>query len=275
MGISEMSNLFDLLFNNITSNQAPGLNEWEKSLFLTEAQDDIIRSHFSPKSNIVQEGYDDSAGRQTDFSMITVTKSYSECKWGEQGDTIDSRSRNFLFPDDSFFVINEVLRFKRYDGEGNPVSNPSERTLQVRPVSFDRYTEIMQKPYKYPLKNQAWRLLNRWQSGNTEELRAEIVLPSDADAEFYNNIQAQGVDDSADTATFLGDYTVRYVRYAYPIILGDFSGYEGYSIRGENTPLDSTNDRVCELDPSIHGEIVQRAVELAKRVWESQGNGNK
>ena len=35
MTITEFSNQFDVLYNNITSNQAPGLNEYEKSVFLT------------------------------------------------------------------------------------------------------------------------------------------------------------------------------------------------------------------------------------------------
>ena len=33
---------FDLLYNNITSNQAPGLNPYEICVFLTKAQDEII-----------------------------------------------------------------------------------------------------------------------------------------------------------------------------------------------------------------------------------------
>jgi hypothetical protein len=37
MTTSEFSNQFDVLYNNITSNQAPGLDEYEKSVFLTKA----------------------------------------------------------------------------------------------------------------------------------------------------------------------------------------------------------------------------------------------
>lgn len=33
----EFSNEFDVLYNSITSNQAPGIDEYEKSVFLTEA----------------------------------------------------------------------------------------------------------------------------------------------------------------------------------------------------------------------------------------------
>lgn len=47
MTIQEFSNQFDVLFNNITSNEAPGVNEYEKSIFLTKAQDEVVKNHFT------------------------------------------------------------------------------------------------------------------------------------------------------------------------------------------------------------------------------------
>lgn len=44
---SEMSIEFDLLYNNIASNQAPGLTEYEKSVFLTQAKEAIIKSLYN------------------------------------------------------------------------------------------------------------------------------------------------------------------------------------------------------------------------------------
>ena len=55
----ELSNEFDVLYNNITSNQAPGLDEYEKSVFLTKAQDEVVKSYFNPKLNKPTEGYDE------------------------------------------------------------------------------------------------------------------------------------------------------------------------------------------------------------------------
>ena len=75
---SEFSNEFDVLYNNITSNQAPGLDEYEKSVFLTKAQDEIIKAYFNPKSNKVQEGFDGSEKRQIDFSMLIKSVDYFE-----------------------------------------------------------------------------------------------------------------------------------------------------------------------------------------------------
>ena len=46
MTAEEFSQEFDILYNNIASNQAPGLTEYEKSVFLTKAQDEIIKNYF-------------------------------------------------------------------------------------------------------------------------------------------------------------------------------------------------------------------------------------
>lgn len=74
MTVEEMDNMFDVLYNNITSNQAPGLNAYEKSIFLTKAQDEILKNYFNPKSkgNNTQDGFDGSVKRQVDFSMLTT-----------------------------------------------------------------------------------------------------------------------------------------------------------------------------------------------------------
>ena len=49
MTTQEFSNEFDVLYNNIMSNQAPGLDEYEKSVFLTKAQSEILINYFNPK----------------------------------------------------------------------------------------------------------------------------------------------------------------------------------------------------------------------------------
>ena len=56
MTCEEFSNEFDILYNNVMSNQAPGLDEYEKSVFLTRAQDDIVKRYFTPKGNKDFEG---------------------------------------------------------------------------------------------------------------------------------------------------------------------------------------------------------------------------
>ena len=75
MTTQEFSNEFDVLYNNIMSNQAPGLDEYEKSVFLTKAQLEILKNYFNPKGNKYGQGFDEIAKRQIDFStLITVAK---------------------------------------------------------------------------------------------------------------------------------------------------------------------------------------------------------
>jgi hypothetical protein len=59
----EILNRFDVLYNNIMSNQAPGLDAYEKSVFWNKATLEILKNHFNPKGNRYAEGFDGSAKR--------------------------------------------------------------------------------------------------------------------------------------------------------------------------------------------------------------------
>lgn len=232
MDTSEFSWKFDTLYNNITSNQAPGLNEAEKSVFLTKAQDEVIKNYYTPnsKGNTTGQGFDDSAKRQADFSTLMKT---SRCTASSATTKIDRRSSIYTFPSDVYIMVNETI------------VTSDNRDLQVIPLRYDEYTRLMSKPFKRPLKNQAWRLLN---SGSVNNSSATKV------AEIITNI-----GDSIDS------YTVRYIKHPKPIILANLDGLtiEGYSTTTE-----------CEVDPILHEDILQRAVELAKIAWTSTGQDN-
>ena len=218
---SEFSNEFDVFYNNITSNQAPGLDEYEKSVFLTRAQDDILKSYFDPRSNKVQEGFDGSERRQIDFSMVT--------KVGEtnvfNNPIFDYRdnSKSILLASDILIPINEQVIVTR--------NNKSEY-LQVLPITYDEYRRLMSKPYKRPLKFQAWRLINGVDNSNSADI---IVGPGDT----------------------ITKYTMRYVKRPKPIILDNVD----LTINGVSGPSE------CELDPILHHELLQRGIELAKAAY--------
>lgn len=263
---SEFSNGFDVLYNNITSNQAPGLDEYEKSFFLTKAQEDILKAYFDPRGNKFVQGYGDSAKRDVDFSMVIKTVKYNSSaptisstiinldevnpNTGEsmQKETSEihapiSQGEHYLhsaqfdlhpnsasvhLPNDLLFMINEQVLVSR-----KPTNNTLP--LQVIPINYAEYTRLMSKPFKRPLHYQAWRI------SNTEG----------------NKAQADLVVGSADT---ICKYIIRYIRKPNPIILVDLS-MDGVSIDGETEAMQ------CCLDPSLHSEILQRAVELAKAAY--------
>ena len=193
----EMSNEFDILYNNIMSNMAPGLNEYEKSVFLTKAQDEIVKNYFNPKGNKYQEGFDDNQKRQVDFSMLITTIKTATL---ETAGTFDTRSKVVDFPTDALFVINEMVM----------ASNDAKSyvALTVSPLSFGEYMRLMAKPYKYPPKSICWRLLNV----NDSTRKAELITS-------YKNLK---------------DYVVRYVKQPFPIVLVDLDDtYSDVSIGGE------------------------------------------
>lgn len=269
MTLDEFSELFDVQYNNITSNQAPGLNEYEKSVFLTKAQDEIIKNYFTAnsKGNNIGQGFDDSAKRQADFSVLmktasatsasiigdndTITYSYED---GENPKThepiiktvnfsisrLDNRSKVYAFPSDVFIIINETL-----------TETTKNKYFQVIPLRYDEYTRLMSKPFKRPLKHQAWRLINSGSISDNNYIKCVEVITT----------------PEYDNATLT--YTLRYLRRPLPIIVGDI---DGLKIGGKS--YDDVSSIGCELDPILHEDILQRAVELAKVAWTATGQDN-
>lgn len=286
---AEFSNEFDILYNSITSNQAPGLDEYEKSVFLTKAQDEIVKSYFNPRSNKTQEGFDGNEKRQIDFSMImrsvvygpsssieissgSITEGLSSCKsyndiinlyskfdtmtdsdvayinyymkdiafvvrdgdveqefasilpFGSSFFDMRDNTKSVILDEDILMFINEYVEAKR---EG------STARLTVLPINYIEYSRLMSKPYKRPLKNQAWRLLDN----SDGRKKAELVI---------------GPNDT------INRYVIRYVKRPRAIRLITF---DDVTLDGAST------EQSCELDPILHEEILQRAVELAKAAY--------
>lgn len=284
MTAKEFSDQFDVLYNNITSNQAPGLNEYEKSVFLTKAQDEIIKNYFLPQSNAKQAGYDGNAKRQADFSMLMRTaslNSISQTSNPGSGDVliyqIDPRSKVFELPEDVFLIINEAAHLQKHYTSGYHGSNSGWSTYFIRqiiPLTYDEYMRLMSKPYKNPLKNQAWKLIVSNSSlaydSTTNAPAIELIL-TNTDRNWLN------IYDEEEEMYPRVLYVIRYIKKPMPIILtniddlGDdltIGGYNGNNT-DDNKPNSTfyTDGKCCELDDSIHEEILQRAVELAKIAW--------
>lgn len=249
MSPEELSNTFDVLYNNITSNQAPGLSEYEKSIFLTKAEEEIVKNHFMPmsKGNNIGLGFDDSAKRQADFSTILRSQDCTEIEITSS--LIDKRSHTYNYPDDVFIVINESIYTKDY------------RQIQVVPISYPEYLKQMSKPFKRPLKNQAWKLIN---VGSTKVTQVD----EETQEETTSTVEVRYVELITNIYDHIDSYTVRYVKKPKPVITGDLDGLtiNGYAY-GSNATAAIPETEGCELDSSLHEEILQRAVELAKIAW--------
>lgn len=224
MTTTEFSDQFDVLYNNITSNQAPGLNEYEKSVFLTKAQEELVKNYFLPQANPHQEGFDDNPKRQADFASLIQVATCTLV--ASPSSKFDQRAKVYTYPNNVFLVLNEQL----WDATNNI-------PYTVVPISYEEYGRLMAKPYKFPPKYQAWRLITVGSTTPTVEIIGVFKVASPT-------------------------YSVRFVKRPQPIRLTTFtSDYNLVTLGGAST------EQGCELPEHLHEEILQRAVELAKIAW--------
>ena len=121
---------FNLLYNNVMSNQAPGLDVTEIALFLTKAEQELIKDYFNPKSNPKQEGYSDSPQRISDFMSIVNTID------------IPVYSNEYTLSDNEIvFIVNEEVD-----------------TLPLILISPEEYDRVRTKPYPFPQKRLVWKV---------------------------------------------------------------------------------------------------------------------
>lgn len=243
MTTDEFSNTFDTLLNSYSiqanfgesaAKQDIVLDEYEKSVLLTQAQDIIVKSYFDRTLNQQAQGFDDSTRRQMDFSSL-ITSKYA-LRHTDDSNAYDTRGLLYKCPSDVLFVLNEKLEVFTVSGENSKLKSVSI----VVPINYKEYDREMSKAYVQPLKKQCWRLFQK--EGTSVDVLSEII-PIEGTI---------GADDEA-------KYKIRYVRRPRPIVLHDFSqdtvdhvDVDGVSTRSE-----------CELNPVVHIDVLNKAVELA------------
>lgn len=136
----EIINRFDVLYNNTMSNQAPSLDAYEMSVYFNKAQLEVLKNHLNPKGNKYGEGFDGSSKRQIDFStLVTVEDNF----------TVKDNVVTVVDSDRMLTILNESAQV----GEQG-------RTVVVVPINNVEYDTLMSRPYKYPPKSQAWRIID-------------------------------------------------------------------------------------------------------------------
>ena len=51
MAGSELRNLFDIQYNNIFSGYAPGINDYERSIYLTKAVKELVQTYYTGQAD--------------------------------------------------------------------------------------------------------------------------------------------------------------------------------------------------------------------------------
>lgn len=227
MNIKEFSDIFDTLLNSFGNTPNIVLDEYEKSVFLTNAQEEIIIDIYSGK-NVFGDSFEKTEEVRRYLSELIETYETDSKISGYKG--ISKNSVFYEIPKDVWFITYESVTFQ---DEKLGCFNGEEALIV--PVTQDDFYKVKDNPFKGPSKRRALRL----------DIKGNIVeLVSD-----YN----------------ISRYLVRYIARPKPIILTDLNDL---SINGISAETE------CELNPVIHKDILERAVQLAL-VSKTQLAGNK
>ena len=197
MTCEEFSLEFDLLYNNIMSNKAPGLSGYEKSLFLTQAQESIVLDIYSGK-------YGDSFERTEEttsyLNQLLKQRTYNNGEFTE-GNKLDTRSVFVTLPEDLWFKTGETATIM---DDSYKCQVDGLREVMVFPVTQDTLVRTKRSPFRGPNERRILRL----DSGKNQ-------------VELISNYE-------------IFTYTVRYLSRPEPIILKELP--QGLTIGGKSSP---------------------------------------
>ncbi len=220
LSAANMKEEFLISYDRVANQAAPGYEDNEISLFLSTAQDRLLKTRLNPKGNKYQESLEQTEKRRKDFSELirdAVDTSGTLT-------TAISANQNGALPNGTFFDLPEDFLFAWSERiETDILCDGSNKVVSVKPVTHDQYNINKDNPWKKPNNNLAWRLdFSQVVVGSSGTKRHEIIT---------------------DGSYQVTKYLLRYVKVPRDI--------------------DIANNISCELNASVHREIVDLAVEIA------------
>lgn len=133
MDKGEFITQFDIYYNSIASNTAPSVNNYEKSVFLTQAQKDIMIELYNGR-NIAGLSFESTEEARAYLREMISSKEYNK---EEIKDTI-------ILPDNCWFITLEECK---YNTENKCLAslNPT-----VVPVKQDEVVKLLKNPFRGP-----------------------------------------------------------------------------------------------------------------------------
>lgn len=179
---------FDEVFNNISSNKAPGVNPFDKSWYLTRAQEEIVLGYYKGTLNA---GFEVTEEMRRSLSSLVRTAVCNR----DSGDNVNLTSKS------SVYVLPENLWFITYEGAKITISSDcANREVPVTPMTQDELWKVIDNPFRGPTER---RVIRQDISPNSEgNSRVELIASYP-----------------------ITEYKVRYLEKLSPIILTDLSEF--------------------------------------------------
>lgn len=182
-----MYNEFQLVYNNLASNLAPGLDIFEISMYLTKAYHSYVVSAYHQ--------YEMSEGaRKSLIELVKPLQLPPHTIGNPNAVRISKDSTFFRLPDDVLYIVYEAIEMQ------NNREVPAclrGKTIQVSPITHDEFHSVYNNPFRYNKRH---------------ALRLDIDASPDRLAEIVY------------TDSHIKYYQIRYIKKPGPIILDDLTG---------------------------------------------------
>jgi hypothetical protein len=229
MTTQQFSDEFDILISSqailkeFGLTQGIELDEYEKSVFLSNAQEEIVRNTYEGLT-VKGESFEETEIKRRYLDKLIKQQTVTSTVNISDDEKIDTTSVFFELPTDVMVITNEQLEVSSedecYDGQ----------RIDIQPIRQDEYLVQKKNPFRVPTMkgrtNHAWRL----DYGNNATRVVEIIAPNQVTP---------------------AKYIVRYIRKPKPIILSNLTdlNIDGVTIV-----------QTSELDDILHRQILQLAV---------------
>ena len=207
MTVEEFSNEFDILVNSYRRFKALDhmeqldsldFNEYEKSIYLTKAQEEIVKELYS--GTYTGDSFESSEQLRRELDYLVTQRSYYDSdKDGEIPCLTDNKFIHTVFslPQDCLYIVYEQVS---WDSDNNCLNG---RVVDVVPVTHDEYWRVRNNPFRGPNGKKVLRL-------DRGIFYVELV-----------------------SSINIGEYLIRYIRKPSPIVL---TVLPDETIDGVNTP---------------------------------------
>ena len=201
-------------------------SEFDKSLFLTDAQEDLVREYYSGKG--VNEAFEESEETRRALAELVIHKEITVSE-ASPSSVLTEHSYVFKLPEGLWYIVYEgaVLNLEGSDACEEALNGIGEGAVIV-PARYDELHYLLNNPFRGSKGN---RVLRLDVTGNMVEL-ISIHHP-------------------------VAKYVIRYIEQPSPIILVDLP--DDLNIRGLHTATE------CQLPTQLHQVILERAVANAVR----------
>lgn len=194
----EFSNTFDIILNSYGVDlQIYKLDEYEKSVLLTEAQEQLVVELYTGRNDKERTSFEASEELRSNLRSLVRTETLTEST-DNNNKGLSEYSKFYTLPKGVLFITYEYAYL-----DDKKAGCFNGKTIEVIPTTQDEFHRIMKNPFKQANKKRALRL----DAGNKT---IEIVSK-------FN----------------IKDYTIRYLSKPTPIVTANL---DGLSIDGISTP---------------------------------------